>query len=135
MSNPMRIPPNVVAFDLNWIPQAELRGNSRVSWQERSSLFAEIVGLGVIEARHYMNFTSQGVEWPMEGPLQIHIVASNPRAIDGDNLLYGYKAFIDGLAQAGLIKDDREITRWAIEVKKGQPNTELVLSKRPEDGD
>ena len=126
----MKIPPNLVVFELDWIPPPELRGNSRSSWREKHQHFSAVVDLGIVEGRHYINSTAAGVQWPMEGPLEIHIAATNPRAIDGDNLLYGYKALIDGLVKAGIIRDDREITRWTIEVHKGKPNTELVLSTR-----
>ena len=75
------------------------------------------------------------------GPLALDITAWNKRRIDYDNLLIGYKSFLDGLQEvvkrdewgevpgAALIGDDSQIVEATIRVRIGAPRTILTLRR------
>lgn len=101
----------------NRIPPAGVRGNSRKHHMQKAidvraeREFGVLIGLQMLAK-------CPGHAFPLS-PYAIEIVADTVRPIDGDNLMIGYKPFIDGLVEAGVIVDDRHIKRWSIEVAHG----------------
>jgi len=74
-----------------------------------------------------------GEDFPIAGPLELYVEAWSPRHIDGDNLLIGYKGFLDGLGVgtwnnpgAGVIEDDRQIVSWTIRLHRDRSRRSLV---------
>lgn len=67
--------------------------------------------------------------YPLVGPLVGHAVFTvlRGRGPDTDNALASIKAAIDGVADAGVIANDRDIVSWSAEVVKGLKR-EVVLT-------
>ena len=60
-------------------------------------------------------------EYPLKGPIEAHavfVVNKGPMP-DGDNCLASLKAGIDGVCDAGILKNDRDIASWSVSVVKG----------------
>ena len=128
-------------IDLDWIPPAETRGNTRehhiALWKEREAILDRAIIYGRAAQDEYPNN-----EYPLLGDLAIEITAYNPTRIDWDNLTYGYKALIDGLQRvircdklgfevhgAGLIHNDRQITDATIRARIGDERTEIIFKR------
>ena len=112
------------------IPPKGLRGNSRLHYMAKSSIAKEQRELGAQAGLKAIAVNSGSMLFDISLPIRpqsISIIATCRRAIDGDNLLIGYKPFIDGLSDAGLITDDRHIKHWKIEIRAGEPQTEIHL--------
>lgn len=72
--------------------------------------------------------------YPLVGPLVGHAVFTvlRGRGPDTDNALASIKAAIDGVADAGVIANDRDIVSWSAEVVKGlKREVVLTISERP----
>ena len=82
----------LIVIDLPWIPQEEVRGNSRVVWQVKARLVSELVDRGV-EYGLVAKQDHPEYEYPLKGPLAIEITAWNTKRIDHENVLIGYKGF------------------------------------------
>lgn len=116
-----------ILLDLNFdrLPSASVRGNSRLhhipkALATKAELeFGVLVGMQVIAK-------APKIQFPMVAT-GIVIVAHSIRPIDGDNLLIGYKPFVDGLVRAGVLKDDAFIKSWSIELLKGKPHTDMKI--------
>ena len=117
-----------VDLEFDRLPSASVRGNSRLHHIPKSLAtkaekeFGVLVGMQVITK-------NPGLNYPLEA-LEVKIVAQSVKAIDGDNLLIGYKPFIDGLTAAGLIQDDASIKAWSIELLTGEPHTKIRIHGR-----
>lgn len=70
-------------------------------------------------------------EYPLMGPVEAHAVfyITKGRGPDVDNCVAAAKAAVDGVADAGVIANDKDIVSWTAEVKKGN-RRELVLMLR-----
>lgn len=72
--------------------------------------------------------------YPLTGPLVGHALftVTRGRGPDVDNALAALKAGIDGVADAGVIANDRDIVSWSAEVVKGLKREVVVtLSEKP----
>ena len=100
---------------VNWIPPSSLRGNSRGSHWKQSAEDKKVMRRSGYD--HGIAWLAKPGNARLIPPLHVEIVYRNPRAIDGDNLLIGYKSFIDGLIEAGVLIDDAPdvVVRWWIE--------------------
>lgn len=117
-----------VRIDLDWIPPADVRGNALGA--HRSARFASKARLRESGLAHGLEARERHPTdaWPMSGPLTIRFEVDCKRRIDGDNLLVGYKAFVDGLSDADVIRDDADIIEWQIRVRAGRtPCTRVLL--------
>lgn len=73
-------------------------------------------------------------DYPLTGPLTAHATfyITKGRGPDVDNALASLKAGIDGVADAGVIANDRDIALWSAEVVKGMKReVVLTLKERP----
>ena len=136
----MNTPEIVIRIELPWIPPAELRGNSRAHFQVKARHASELQERG-IEYGIAAKTDHPHLDYPITGSLSLEVTAWNKRQVDYDNLLIGYKSFLDGLQEvvkrdkwgevpgAGLIHDDSQIVEAAIRVRIGAPRTILTLRK------
>ena len=123
-------------IDVDWIPPASLRGNALASHRTRrysdKKLLRESGLAHGLELRQNADAC-----FPLTGRLRLLIQATVKRRIDGDNLLVGYKPLVDGLADAGVIRDDADIWEWTIRVDVGREERTVLTIQAPcecEDG-
>ena len=110
------------------------RGNARLHWAPKARHVADMRETGVDEGVLYKR-ARPGEDFPILGPLLLEVEAWTPTHVDGDNLLIGYKGFLDGLGEgtrvhpgAGVIHDDRQIIDWRIRMRRGNPRTLITLT-------
>ena len=130
----------LIVIDLPWIPQEEVRGNSRVVWQVKARLVSELVDRGV-EYGLVAKQDHPEYEYPIKGPLAIEITAWNTKRIDHENVLIGYKGFLDGLQMvvkrdeygdvpgAGLIVEDSQFVTSTVKPRIGDPKTRIIITR------
>lgn len=125
------------------IPPASLRGNSRASWRAKAIEADNWGDIGLALGNQLVTANPPRT-FPITGDLEIEIVATNPRLVDGDNMLIAYKPFIDALqrvrkrtsrkgipiAGAGVIVDDNQIRRWIIETGKGVERSVITIREK-----
>lgn len=73
-------------------------------------------------------------EYPLKAPVLGHLtfVTTAMRGYDRDNLIAWMKSGIDGVADAGVIDDDKDIVSWSVEVVKGlRREVKLMISEKP----
>ena len=129
----------MLTIELDRIPKTILRGNSNAqSWRAKAAAKREMRELGyqygtLLKERH------PDVEFPLRGELAISIAYWNLRRVDCDNMLIGYKYFLDGLQDirrkfksAGVFMDDSQITLMSISRHKGEPRSLILIRKHDE---
>ena len=94
-------------------PPANLRGNSRGKWQSKVPATKQEKTKGKLTG---MDALASGVEPLKDSEVYAHYRVNLHTRIDIDNLAIGFKPFVDGLVESGLIPDDRRITRKVVEV-------------------
>ena len=128
----------VAAFSVDWIPPEGLRGNFRGHWGKQAGLAQDMRETGIALGLEFKQLTgSLPGFWPVTGPLAVDIWVTHS-GIDGDNLLYGYKRFIDGLQVtlsdgsrgAGIIQNDRQIVDWRILCRTDRRRTHSAIYLR-----
>ena len=129
---------SVVKIDLPWIPHEDLRGNSRAHYQKKARAASEMnlrgVEYGLVAKEEHPE-----VEFPLTGKLAVFLEVVTTKPIDGDNLMIGFKPFIDGLqveqsdgsVGAGVIVNDAQIVHWSINLAQGTPRSSILLVSRP----
>lgn len=101
----------------DWVPEPVLRGNSRVGWRGKAKPLRIARNVGYAEGLQWLSQNRNYESGLREQAIGLLIVADVNRRVDSDNLLIGYKPFIDGLADAQIIPDDRHIEQIAIRVR------------------
>ena len=93
-----------IEFEVPWIPAQQLRGNGldRSTHWEKGGLRETMRTEGYVIGHQLLIGGSETVD----SPCHVRVQVTNPRRIDLDNLLIGYKALWDGLQDSGLLKDD-----------------------------
>ena len=131
----------VIRIELPWIPPAELRGNSRAHFQVKARHASQLQERGIEYGIAAKLESGRLLDYPIMGPLALDITAWNRRRVDYDNLLIGYKSFLDGLQEvvkrdewgevrgAGVIHDDSQIVEATIRSRIGAPRTILILRR------
>ncbi len=117
------------------IPARSLSPNARVHWAARSKARAQQRGSAHAHARAAMFLPER---WPSASILvRWYGKTAQCLRLDADNIIGSLKGAVDGLADAGLIADDRGVT-WLPPVRavdKANPRVELVVTKtEPEKG-
>ena len=125
-----------VAIDMEWIPPASLRGNSRQNRHQRARLNREVRDKFQQYAEEMLN--DGEIEPLKDTDLHLEIVVWTARSIDLDNMLIGYKPVMDGLQKAGVLVDDKRIA--SIHISRRPPpdapnninknRTRLILEER-----
>ena len=106
----------------NWIPESVLRGNSKARRNVYAKAAMPIRNWAYNLAYNYHN------DWPLHSPLVIYIGAGVQRIIDVDNLLRGYKQFVDGLEDGGVLFNDRDITTYVVCREKAHLSRSQIYS-------
>lgn len=110
-----------ITIEMEWLPPEILRGNSRAHWRTKAKAVRNARELGWFEG---LRLVHDGIK--MQGPIGMHIVAHNARAIDLDNILIGYKPVIDGFADSYLIDNDRNIKKMCIELINSKHSKSVI---------
>ena len=113
------------------LPAAGLSPNSRLHWAAKSRLVRDYRGAAAIVTRDAMNRAKIKGGWERATVRPVFYKRVNRRA-DADNALSSLKAAIDGLADAGLIRDDSGLTYLPVEfrVDSRSPRVELVVESQ-----
>ena len=96
-------------FVMEGLAHQSLRGNSNAHWtlrsKHRKAMRTEAERLG----KEWIA-DNPDMEFPIDGD-DIHVayVFQCPRVMDLDNLIPGMKSFLDGLEDAGVIGNDRDV--------------------------
>ena len=87
---------------------------------------------GYIRGREYL--AAGGRALIGELALLIRARVKGGRRIDGDNLMIGFKAFIDGLSDSGAILDDVLISDWRIIIERGadMDGADIIICELPQ---
>ena len=116
-------------IELGWIPPAVLRGNMRGSYRGREEARTEMKDAGLCNGMELNLPTSLG-----ECEVTF-VLFHNRRALDLDNMLIGYKYWMDGMVKSGVFRDDNAnhvsalTIRWGDKVKKGQSHTQVKIEE------
>ena len=115
------------SVELDWLPPPDAKPNSRKGWRAKARAVAALRESGL----------AHGLEWLGQGgrtlrpPYSLTVDARCKRVQDGDNLLIGFKGFVDGLEDAGVLTDDGRITEWTIRVHKDRADgARMVIKER-----
>ena len=121
---------NKVAIVLYDIPPAQIRGNTRAHFQTLNSLRRQRKEMAMWLTKDAM-FESKIDK--LVGKVHIEYMFFNNRDVDIDNLIFGMKATLDGIVNAGLIPDDSptyvKITGDFEKCKKGEQKTIITISE------
>jgi len=117
----------VYTIELGWIPHQSLRGNTRTHRKEATTERTRARQSGKDHGTYLI--ASEGILEPLEAFEMQFTVWHNRTTIDLDNLMFGFKAFCDGLQESGLIASDsvRHLRRlsisWGGRAKKDESRT------------
>ena len=117
----------IVLYD---IPPAQIRGNTRAHYQTINSLRRQRKEMAMWLTKDAM--TESKIN-NFDGKVHIQYMFYNNRDVDVDNLIFGMKATLDGIVNAGLIPDDSptyvKITGDFEKCKKGEQKTIITISE------
>ena len=114
-------------IELGWIPHPSLRGNTRTHRKAATTERTRARQSGKDHGTYLI--AAEGILAPLEAFEIRYTVWHNRTTIDLDNLMFGYKAFCDGLEESGLIASDsvrhlRQLSiAWGGRAKKGESRT------------
>ena len=91
---------NIILYD---IPPAQIRGNTRAHYQTLNSLRRQRKEMAMWLTKDAMK--EAGID-KLDGKVHVEYMFYNNRDVDVDNLIFGMKATLDGIVNAGLIIDD-----------------------------
>jgi len=117
----------VYTIELGWIPHQSLRGNTRTHRKEATTERTRARQSGKDHGTYLI--AAEGILAPLEAFEMQFTVWHNRTTIDLDNLMFGFKAFCDGLQESGLIASDsvRHLRRlsisWGGRVKRDESRT------------
>ena len=116
-----------VKFDMPWIPPDPVRGNSRSHYYPKARRVKQMRESGLVHGREAIN-TSEAAGWPLSGNLSAtYYVTLKHDWVDFDNLAIGFKGFIDGLADAGIIIDDKQVVQGHIYIEMGDDERSVIV--------
>jgi len=120
-------------IELDGIPHPSLRGNTRTHRKAATTERALARQSGKDHGTYLI--ASQGVLGALEAFEIRYTVWHNRTTIDLDNLMFGFKAFCDGLVESGLIASDsvrhlRHLSiSWGGRVKKDESRTQVEITE------
>lgn len=111
------------------IPPLELSKNGRADFRERAKLYRQHRGWARLAV--YNELRGERPEWP--DPIEIVVlwfVRSGP-APDVDNATERLAAYVDGMVDAGLIANDRQVKRYRVMFRHdaNEPRVELRFER------
>lgn len=115
---------SAITIRLDW-PYAELSPNYRGFWRKVAEAKRIYRQACYVLAR---NAKDCKTAYPLTAPITAHVVfyIQKGRGPDVDNALASLKSGVDGIQDAGVIANDRDIVSWTAEVTKGD-RREVVL--------
>tara|TARA_R100001594_G_scaffold19704_2_gene38367 strand:- start:985 stop:1383 length:399 start_codon:yes stop_codon:yes gene_type:complete len=117
----------IILYD---IPPAQVRGNTRAHYQTLNSIRRQRKEMAMWLTKDAM--TEAGVD-KLDGKVHVEYMFYNNRNVDVDNLIFGMKATLDGIVNAGLIPDDSpsyvKITGDFEKCKKSEEKTIITISE------
>lgn len=116
---------SAITIRLDW-PYEELSPNYRGHWRKVANAKHVYRHACKVLARAAMDCKT---EYPLQAPLRGHLqyVTTAMRGYDSDNLVAWMKAGVDGVADAGIVVNDRDIKDWTTDVVKG-PSRCVVMT-------
>ena len=121
---------NKIIIILYDIPPAQIRGNTRAHFQTLNSIRRQRKETAMWITKDAMLET--GIN-KLDGKVHVEYMFYNNRDVDVDNLIFGMKATLDGIVNAGLIVDDSpsyvKITGDFEKCKKGEEKTIITISE------
>jgi Holliday junction resolvase RusA-like endonuclease len=120
---------SAITIRLAWPPDA-LKPNARPNRWEKAAAVRTYRMASKSWARDARDCRT---EYPLKGPIDGLAVFSVPKGNmpDSDNALSSIKAAIDGIADAGVIVNDRDI-QWQVSVERGVKREVVVILKERE---
>jgi len=117
----------IILYD---IPPAQVRGNTRAHFQTLNSIRRQRKEMAMWLTKDAM--LEAGVD-KLDGKVHVEYMFYNNRDVDVDNLIFGMKATLDGIVNAGLIIDDSptyvKITGDFEKCKKDEQKTVITISE------
>ena len=117
----------IILYD---IPPAQVRGNTRAHFQTLNSIRRQRKETAMWVTKDAM--LEANIK-QMCGKVHVEYMFYNNRDVDVDNLIFGMKATLDGIVNAGLIVDDSpsyvKITGDFEKCKKGEQKTVITISE------
>ena len=117
----------IILYD---IPPAQIRGNTRAHFQTLNSIRRQRKETAMWITKDAM--LEANIK-QMCGKVHVEYMFYNNRNVDVDNLIFGMKATLDGIVNAGLIPDDSpsyvKITGDFEKCKKGEEKTIITISE------
>ena len=117
----------IILYD---IPPAQVRGNTRAHFQTLNSIRRQRKETAMWVTKDAM--LESNIK-QMCGKVHVEYMFYNNRNVDVDNLIFGMKATLDGIVNAGLIVDDSpsyvKITGDFKKCKKGEEKTIITISE------
>ena len=117
----------IILYD---IPPAQIRGNTRAHYQTLNSIRRQRKEMAMWLAKDAM--TEAKVD-KLDGKVHVEYMFYNNRDVDVDNLIFGMKATLDGIVNAGLIPDDSpgyvKITGDFAKCKKDEQKTIIKITE------
>jgi crossover junction endodeoxyribonuclease RusA len=110
------------------LPPRELHPNARVHWRKKSRATREYRRRAWAEA---MRATPVREPRYARATCRVWFYLPDNRRRDSDNLLAWMKAGIDGLADAGIVENDRAFSFPAVEVALDRNNPRVILEVTP----
>lgn len=116
---------SAITIRLDW-PYEELSPNYRGHWRKVANAKHVYRTACKVLARAAMDCKTQ---YPLQGPIEGHLlyITTAMRGYDTDNLIAWIKAGVDGIADAGIVANDKDIVSWSAEVVKGN-RREVVMT-------
>ncbi len=118
------------------LPPKELSPNWRGHWAVKAKAVKRYKTDTHIETMRTMN--ALGMPWTSWESATARAVFfwGTRRHRDKDNALASLKAAFDGMASAGLLRDDEGLMHWpaVFEIDKSNPRVEITITKGADDG-
>lgn len=122
---------SAITIRLAWPPK-ELSPNYRAKhWSGPAAARAAYRWECRVDAR---NARDCRTEYPLKAPVEATVVFSVPKGNmpDVDNALASIKSGVDGICDAGILANDRDIASWQVSVERGVKREVVLILKERE---
>ena len=115
------------------IPHPKLSPNARVHWAQK----AKLVKSHRDNAAYRSIAAIKGREYPFWTKARVSVVAYFKTAAhrDADNIMASMKAYFDGIADAGIVDNDRAFSHEPLKIEKDAQNPRVEITITPITGD
>jgi len=114
----------------DYAPDPDIGGNKRGHWGNTASAIRLARELGFAYALKWKAELGGGFSLPYDGPLHVAYIVQGRTRMDIDNMAQALKPILDGIQDAGLISDDREVTQLTISRMRSSENILTVKIRR-----